>query len=243
MNIFKPVLTSLSVTALIIMMLTSYAYASDEDRDDQKSRSWKISGTAVTGPNDRCGERQWILPPPFDSPDMHFTIIGAYNSDPKATNSIPLNSELCAKPDTLLATYSNPILNELGGFLEPDSRLTNLPLRQVPQKAFPDGTKATLPKQSESMGNPFPPTLNEPNFPITTGMWLEGGGELKIKCNKNGTAKINGKFWGLVPNGIYGMYATWLTALPGSDSLTFIPIAFGGVPSLIAPDEDGNARI
>jgi hypothetical protein len=241
MNILKPALTSLSVTALIIMMLTSYAYASDDDNDDQKSRSWKISGTAVTGPNDRCGEAEWILPPPFP-PNTHFTLSASMNSDPGAEDGIELSPSHC-DPDLILVTHSNKMLNMLGGMPDAHPRMKNIPLHQVPVKATLEGVRMFLPPENQSNGNPFPPTRSLPNDPITVGQWMKGRGSMTVHCNADGTAKINVKFKNLIKNGVYSLVATWLTTLPDSDEVTFAPLPFGGIPNEVIADSKGNAAI
>ena len=202
-------------------------------------RVWNIDGIPVTGPNDVCGEGQWILPLPFLG--SHFTVIGEYNTSPNATNSIPLTSGSCSDNNVLLATYSNPDLNNLGGFPASDDRLNNIPLRQVAVKALPDGTKMTLSSMEESNGNPFPPTRNMGDVPITVGDWFKASGKMTVSCHSDGTAKVIARFRDLIPNAVYGMYATWLIVLPETSSPTFAPMAFGGVPSIVATDNNGRA--
>ena len=235
----------LGLLAAVMGIAPSYSWSSSlEEHDHHRHnnvQTWEVSGRAVSGPNDVCGVPQWTMPAPFP-PDAHFTVLGAHDDNPNALNSIPLTPELCGQDDVLLATYSNAGLNALGGFPDADQRIKNVPLREVQVKAFPDGTRLTLPSMDMTNGNPFPPTKSEPNDAITVDQWFAARGEMVFRCYPDGTAKIEARFRNLIPNGVYGLYATWLTIPPGEVNPTFVPLAFGGVPNMMIPDEKGRAH-
>jgi len=230
----------------VLLSVSAPILADEEDRveseveSERNVRTWKIMGTAVTGANDVCGEPQWVMPPPL-LPDQHFTLIGKFNEADDAKNSIPLTKEICLDESTVLATHSNSALNALGGFPDADDRMKNRPLRSVPVKALPDGTRMTLPAMADTDGNPFPPTKNQPDNPITVGDWLKAQGKMTIWCYPNGYSKVKAKFRHLVPNSVYSLVATWLTIPPGETLPTFASIAFGGVPNVLSSNSRGNA--
>ena len=231
----------LAIALVIAIAPASSKAGGKKKKDRQNVRTWNIEGIAVTGPNDVCGEPQWVIPAPFP-PDAHFTLSGEFDPSPDATDAIPFSPETC-DDDALLATHTSPGLNALGGFPDADPRLKNIPLRQVPITATLDGVGMMLPGMNDVPPNPFPPTKSEPNDPITLGDWLCANGEMKVECYGDGTAKIKAKFRQLIPNGVYSFVATWLTTPPGAAEPTFVPLPFGGIPNSVVANRKGNARM
>lgn len=228
----------LLILAFVMLIVPVIVFASD---DDGKVRKWDIKGIAVTGPNDVCGVPQWVIPAPFP-PDARFTVIGQHDPSAGASNSIALTMDNC-RNDVLLATHTDPMLNALGGFADADSRLKNLPLRQVPVTASNDGVRMTLPDMDAVSTSPFPPTKSEPNDPILLGDWFRAKAHMTIKCYADGTGKVSARFKNLIVNGVYSFVATWLTTPPGASQATFVPLPFGGIPNEVVANEEGKAEI
>ena len=231
----------LAVVLMMAIIPMSTIAEGKKDKSKHDGRTWNIEGIAVTGPNDVCGEPQWVMPAPFP-PDTHFTILGEFDPSPDAIDAVPFSPESC-DDDALLATHTSPALNQAGGFPDADSRLKNVPLRQVPITATVDGMRMTLPDMDAVPPNPFPPTKSKPNDPITLGDWLCANGEMKVECFDDGSAKIKAKFRQLIPNGVYSFVATWLTTPPGATEPTFVPLPFGGIPNEVVANKRGNATI
>lgn len=238
MKKISTLITSLTVLAVTLTISVNDVYAKNKHHS---TRIWKIAGTAVTGPNDRCGEAEWILPAPFP-PDLHFTVSASLNPEPGAEDGIELSPSHCDS-DLILATHSNLMLNDLAGLPDAHPRMKNIPLHQVPVKATLEGVRMFLPDESMSNGNPFPPTRSLPNDPITLGQWMKGRGSMTIHCYADGSANINVKFRNLIQNGVYSLVATWITTLPGTTETTFAPLPFGGIPNEIIADSHGYSAM
>lgn len=194
----------------------------------------------VTGLNDVCDEPQWQFPEPFPL-DTHFTFVGEHNPSPDATDAIPLAPNNC-DDDIVLATTTAPNFLGFFGFPEPDQRLKNLPLRQVPVIAGLDGVRDTLPPPGILPPNPLPPTKSAPNDPILLGDWLRAHAHMWLRCFSDGTAKVKASFHHLIPNGLYTLYGVWKTTLPDTSEPTLVPVAFGGVPNVMVASSRGKAR-
>ncbi len=223
---------------LLIIVLTVFFGI---DLSLASKRSWEIKGIPVTGPNDICGKAAWIMPPPFP-PNLSFTTLGAYNNDEFAIDALPLNSEICKNRETVLATHTDQLLNQLAGYTDADTRLKNVPLHQVQIKASPTGVRTVLPMMGETVGNPFPP-VRIAIKPIKIKDWFNAKGRMNINCYEDGSAQIKAKFSNLMPNGVYSLIGTWKTIPPGETQPIFAALALGGSPAIVIADEKGRSRI
>jgi len=227
----------------IMLVLASAPFnlwATDSDEHYQSNhRAWEIQGKATTGPNDVCNVPQWELPSPFGP--AHFTLLGAYDDTPGATQAIKLSKNNC-DPSIVLATTIDPNFQAFFGWADPDPRLTNLPLRNVPTIAGFDDVRGELAKFASVPANPLPPTYNSMDKPITLGDWLKAKSTMQIRCLSDGSAEVSAKFSHLIANGLYGMYGIWKTKMPGSSNPTFLPVTFGGFPHLLTANIRGEAE-
>jgi len=223
-----------SLIFLCVALVTTAARA-----DHGQSRSWTIASSNVTGPNDYCDKPIWELPAPLP-PMAHFTLLGEFNTTAGSSIANPLTSVNC-NDSTLLATTIDPEFQAFFSFPDPDSRITNLPLHQVPIIASLDGTRSSLEPSGTFPTVPLPPTRSEPNDAITLGDWFKAFGRLHIRCSEQDSARVFAQFGGLIPNGIYTLFGIWLTTPPSAPGPTFLPVAFGGFPNVMVASPRGRA--
>lgn len=210
---------------------------------DNGWRGLVVEGKPVTGFNEVCGEAVQALPFPAPlSPTFHGAFVGQYDESPDATEAIPLTSSSCEDKNILLATTTDENYLNAFGFPDADSRLKNIPLRDVPTTVTLDGIRSAIPAQGILPPDPFPPTKSEPNDPITLGDWLKASGKMKIFCHVNGYASVRMRLKNLVPNALYSVLAITRTTPPGSETETIVALPFGGVPNIFTTDEEGNAK-
>ncbi len=192
---------------------------------------WRIKAHVATGVNDFCGEPVWDFP-------IRFTFLGEYDPSPGAEDAFPLTSENCQNSDLVLATTTDPNFQAASGAPQDASlKNKNLPLKDVAVTVAGDGSRAFPPLLSET---PYGPSVVKGGSadPITMGDWLEAGGRAKLVCHADGTAKFSARFFNLVPNGVYTMWAIWGTVLPdGGTGMAAVPL--GGVPNVVAADRHG----
>lgn len=224
--------TLVTITLGLVLPLIALA-------DDTGTRTFHIEGIATTGPNDVCGEPQWLLPAPLP-PDLHGTFVGEYNPAPDAVDALPLTPTNC--DDTiLLASTVDQAFNATMGWPDADPRIKNIPLWEAPIIVGPDGLRSAVPPLGILPPNPFPPTKSNPNDPLTLGTWLRARGNMTIKCKADGSASVKIRFQNLIPNGVYSMWAAWKTIPPGASIPTLVPLPLGGVPNALVPDPYGRA--
>lgn len=210
--------------------------------EHSNSRSLYVKGVPVTGFNEVCGEAVQELPLPEPiSPTFHGAFVGEYDPDPEAIDAIPLTATNC-NSDSLLATTTDPEYRDTFGFPDPDSRLKNVPLRNVATTITLDGLRSSLPSMGVLPPNPFPPTKNQSNDPITLGDWLSAKGHMKIRCKESGSARVRIWLRNLVPDSIYSVLAIWNTTPPGFSAPTIVPLPLGGLPNIVVTDSEGNAK-
>ena len=210
---------------------------------EKHGRRMVVRGVAVTGFNEVCGEAVQALPFPAPlSPTFHGAFVGEYDTTPGATAAIPLTPSSCDNKNLLLATTTDDNYLNAFGFPDADSRLKNIPLRDVPTIVTLDGKRSAIPPQGVFPPNPFPPTKSEPNDQITLGNWLKARGKMKISCKKNGSASVRMRLKHLVPNALYSVLAITRTTPPGFNFETIAALPFGGVPNIFVTDEKGNAK-
>ncbi len=228
---------SLFLVGLLALNLPAIAIAEHSGK-----HTINVKGINVTGANRLCGEAVMQLdeiPAPLPI-DFGGEFVGEFDSSPGATTAIPLSSTNC-DDGVVLATYTDD------GFLSPlgipnaDDRILNIPLRNVPINATPNGVRLTLPSQGVLPANPFPPTKSGSNETITLGKWLEARGRMVIKCRANGTAIVKIRFRKLIADGVYSMWGLWATTPPGAPGATMAPLPFGGVPNAFVPNKYGKA--
>ena len=212
---------------------------------DHSERVFRISGVVVTGFNDRCGQSVWTFdyPPPLP-PDYRSPNVGKYDPRPGAVDAEPLTRQNCST-DALLATTIDPGFAAYIGVnpRDIDNRLKNLLLRDVSTPIFFDGLRGAIPPLEA-----VPPatsgvvqTQSKPSDPITLRKWFSARGELTIRCEADGSASAYAKFSHLIPNGVYSLWGAWNTQPAGYPQAAVVPVAFGGVPNAIMPDNSGNA--
>ena len=225
----------LIIAAALTLPITSIA-------EHSETRVLHVKGVPVTGFNEVCGEavQEIPLPPPL-SPTFHGAFVGEYDPSAQATDAIPLTPTNC-NSEILLATTTDPTYRDTFGFPDPDSRLKNVQLRNVATTITFDGLRSSLPSMGILPPNPFPPTKNQSNEPITLGDWLNAKGHMKIRCNRDGSARV--KIWlrKLVPDSIYSVLAIWNTTPPGFSAPTVVPLPLGGLPNIVVTNSDGNAK-
>jgi len=204
-----------------------------------QTREHRAVGVVQTGPNDRCGSPVWTLALLASGPESHGTFLGKKDDSAFASGALPLVSSDCtspAQPDAVLATTYDDAFGTERGWLAPDPELENRSLRSVPVPSGND-VRAVLPVAGALPPNPLPPTVAEPDDPITLESWLAAAGDLEIVCDDGaGTATLAAEMQGLVPNGVYTMWGQWETTTP---SLLAAPI--GGLPNTIVADAGGRA--
>ncbi len=224
----------LLLTGLIILNLPAMAIA---------DHNTIIKGINVTGANRLCGEPVMQLdaiPAPLPG-DFGGDFVGEFDPAPGATDAIPLSPTNC-DDDILLATYTDDNFLSGLGVPEADNRIVNVPLRNVPVNATPNGIRLSLPPQGVLPANPFPPTKSNPNDDITLSEWLSARGRMTLKCRADGTASVKIRFHNLIVNGVYSMWGLWATTPPGAPAATMVPLPFGGVPNAFIADKKGKAQ-
>ncbi|PPC91352.1 MAG: hypothetical protein CTY34_04050 [Methylobacter sp.] len=205
-----------------------------------KTQTFHVNGVAVTGFNEVCGEAVVNLPlPPPLSPDFHGAFIGEYDTTQGAIDAIPFTPTNC-NPNSLVATTTDPVYRDAFGFPDPDSRLKNIPLRKVPTTVTFDDQRSELSSIGVFPPNPFPPTKNQSNDPITLGDWLSARGNMTIVCKSDGSASVVIRMRKLIPDSIYSAIAVWNTTPPFLNQPTVFPLPFGGVPNIFVTDAEGN---
>lgn len=229
-----------TIAFMMFSLILSLPVSSLADKDDA-ARTWHLSANNVTGPNDVCGAPVLKAPSPFP-PDLHIALVGEYDSRPGAVNVIPLSPDHCDE-NIVLASYVNPAFLASGGFPDADQRLKNVPLRDLPVIAGPDGVRSVLPGPGTTPEAPIFPSKGEPDAPITLGQWLKAGGDMTIRCYKDGSAKINAHFSNLISNGLYTVFGIWNEPLAlGAGVPSFIPSPMGGVPNAFVANRRGQAE-
>jgi hypothetical protein len=197
-----------------------------------------IEAESVTGWNRLQGEARYrweFLPAPLDLAGANTA--GAHNdSGPDPLPLTPFSPD-----DTVLVTVADPFLEVVfPGFSVAvvDPANLNVPLRDVATWVSGNlGGRVTLPYQSaaaiatQAQADPADPD------PITLGDWLEGKGQMRIRCRNNGTARLTIRVRNLIANRAYTVWGMWYRA----DGRIF-PQPFGGTPNGYVTDENGNAR-
>ncbi len=215
---------------------------------EQGSRSGIVKGVVVTGANDYCGKAIWS----FEDQGINATQIrqlGAYDAGGERANL--LDADNC-KSDTVLASFHDPVLSfdppgPPGPITsEPDVRLQNIPLRDIPKVAgiFQGGTAGVrnfLGTATNTPVNPFPAISSAKEGDITFKDWSSAKGVLTYRCRADGTARVRVRMQNLIPNGVYSMWGIWKTPLPNGIFVD-VPVAFGGVPNAIVPDSRGRVK-
>ncbi|MEE9355462.1 MAG: hypothetical protein V3U75_07710 [Methylococcaceae bacterium] len=219
---------------IVLLLLSTTAFANHND-----SQQYFERGVAVTGVNDLCGSPVFNLPAPEGiSPTIHATMLGEYNRDGKLP--IPLSPTNC-NDDIVLSTHTDLDFLARTGQPDIDSRLKNIPLRDVPVISNPDGSRSVVPSLENVQGNALPITKSNPNNTITLGNWLDAQGWMLLRCNANGTAKVKLRLKNLIPNGVYTVWGIWNTTPPGASKARILPVPLGGIPNVVTPDSAGKA--
>lgn len=224
---------SILLTYIVVLLLPTTAFATHDG-----SRQFYGHGVAVTGINDLCGSPVFSLPTPEGMPaTVHATVLGEY--DPEGELPILLSPTNC-NDDIVVATYTDPNFLAMTGRPDIDSRLKNIPLREVPVISSPDGSRSIVPKLSSVPGNALPPTKSNPNDTITLGNWLNAKGRMYLRCKADGTATVKLRFRNLVPSGVYSVWGIWNTTPPGAPRARLVPVPLGGIPNVVIPDYRGR---
>ncbi len=219
---------------LAVLLLPTVTFATHDG-----SRQFFDRGVAVTGINDLCGSPVFNLPVPEGlPPTIRATMLGEYN--PEGELPIPLSPTNC-NDDIVVTTYTDLNFLTRTGQPDIDSRLKNIPLREVPVISKPDGSRSVVPTLDSVLGNALPSTKSNPNDTITLGNWLNAGGRMYLRCKTDGTAKVKLRFKNLIPNGVYSVWGIWNTTPPGASKARLFPVPLGGIPNVVIPDSRGRA--
>jgi hypothetical protein len=207
------------------------AHAPDGNRGSGIDRT--IRGHAVTGHNDVMGRPLFDWGPPFGT--FGFATIGGYN----AKGLEPLRLDENTPPSTLMATRVDPNLLASTGVdpSELNPAWLNVPLRDVPvqysfgqTKRFPGIFSAGSSDKTQAA----------PVNPITVSQWMRAEGTARISCESNNRAWIRLRMKNLIPNRMYGVWATLGQSRSG-EAEVFPSIPVGGTPNLFITNSDGSA--
>ncbi len=221
--------------SIFVFLMSSHVYA-----QHMGSRQYYIQGVAATGINDLCGLPLFTLQVPDGFPaTTHATLLGEYNPDGELP--FPLSPTNC-DDDIIVATTTDLAFLARTGMPDIDTRLKNIPLREVPVTSGSDGSRSMIPTLDSVPGNALPVTKSNPNDVITLGNWLKAGGNMRIKCRADGSAKVNFKFHNLIPYGVYSVWGIWNTTPPNAPQARIVPIPLGGIPNAMVPDGRGRAK-
>lgn len=207
-----------------------------------------VRGVPVTGANQFCGQQRWSFEDQGIDP-LSFRQVAAYA--PGEEFPTVLSAEVCP-PDAILASTHDPQLSfDPPGpapaiTSEPDSRLQNVPLRDVPKNAGilqggTNGIRNFIEPAGDFPVDPFPIVQTRDSDPITLGQWARARGRLTFRCNDDGGAQVRIRMRNLIPNGVYSVWGIWKTPLPNGVFVD-LPVPFGGVPNAIVPDSHGRAE-
>lgn len=194
-------------------------------------RTKVIRGVIATGFNDTLGKTAFDLGEPFGV--FGFTSFGIYN--PNGSQPIPLDEN--SVDSDLLATSVHPNFLFLAGKTrdDVDPEWENQLLRDVlVNTGF--SLEKRKPLRGVLDGEPLELAQAEPANNITLGQWLRGSGFAVIRCRGSDRATINIKVRNLIPNRMYGIWATI-----GGDFLSSFPI--GGTPNMFVTNRRGNGTI
>lgn len=230
--------SNLILKSVLITLITNSAVA--------EPRVYEEPLLPSTGFNSDCDTAIFNLPAPL-LPDGHFDFIGLYNPDATdpadpARDAAALSPDDCTESSNhAIATTTNPIFQAINGFPDVDPRLKNLRTPEVPTPALPDGTRLWLPPQGAASPG-LPPTRSLPVEAMTLGEFRAITGSMKLRCRRNGTAKVSIKVSGFRPNALVTVWAIWLTTPPGALDPAPVPQPFGGVPNVLPINKHGNGR-
>lgn len=193
-------------------------------------------GTPMTGFNRQLSAPVWDLGGVFGGIGFNF----AFGHNNAAGSTTPFDLTADSAPDTILASGFDPNLAVL--FPPSDEANRNIPFRDIPVMAVPDGTRLPVPKSQDAA--PWDASKSYPNEDITLGDWMRVRGTMKIKCFDDGTSTISIKARELVPNGLYTLWGVFERDFSGDGNIDgMAPSALGGVPNAIVPDARGKGRI
>jgi hypothetical protein len=240
-NCLKSITATLLATC-VSSVLVNTAAASD---DKYVIRSESIPGVTVIGGNNRFQKPIWWLGDELKG--AFFNFVWAYN--PNGDTPLPITEDMPG--DTILATGVDPrsqSVHLVPDFVDPS--LINVPLHQVPisvtqqgRGGFGTGYREQLPTTLEHRGGDAA-TRAVPDGPITLDSWMAAKGRMKVKCFSDGTAKFEIEMSKLNKNGVYTIWTIYKSDFDNDgaiDGVSFYPL--GGIPNVVAADEEGNARI
>ncbi|MEL7024153.1 MAG: hypothetical protein AAGL69_10435 [Pseudomonadota bacterium] len=233
---------SLTITAGLALGVSMEASAGDAKKH-KKQRVFTEYLRPSTGFNSDCNRPVFDLPAPLPA-GLHFDFIGLH--DPSVSPGMPDNDALplsavdCeSDANREVATTTNVEFRTVNGFPDVDSRLKNRRSNEVPTAALLDGTRAALPPEG-ALGAPFPPTLSQPAGPMSLGEFRNVSGEMKLRCRKDGTAKVRLIVDGYRPNALITVWAVWFATPPGAPGPQIVPLPFGGVPNAVPINRHGR---
>lgn len=205
--------------------------------DRHGERRWRtakvIRGHAVTGHNDVQGKPLFDWGPPFGT--FGFVTVGVHN--PNGPEPLPLTEN--TPRSAIVASRVDPNLLASTGVSpdEVDPAWVNVPLRNVPvhysfgqTKPFPGIFSAHSSDKAQA----------DPVNPITVGQWMRAGGTARIVCHGDGHARLKMHVHDLIPNRMYGVWATLGPSRSGTGEV-FPSIPVGGTPNIFVTDADGSA--
>ncbi len=231
-NGFKKIV---KVVVLIPMILSAQSRTLAEnniDHSDNRGHSTRIiQGLTATGFNDVLGKPAFDLGEPIGA--FGFSSIAIYNE----FGSEPLPLDENTPNSALLATSIDENFLFLAGktLEDVDPAWLNVLLRDISVNTdFKFVTREPL--RGVLDAEPLELAQAEPAGHITLGQWMKGSGTAKISCNGNESAIIKIRVRSLIPNRMYGIWATI-----GGDHLSSFPI--GGTPNNFITDQNGDGQI
>ncbi len=229
-------ISKISKTALIISALSTVTGVAYADSLTINSNTMIALGTPVTGFNRQLSQPIWDFGAPYGTTGMNTSF--GHNESEGATNSLDLTPD--SSPDTVLASGFDP--NFAAFFPTPADEVMNIPFHETAIITAPDGSRAAVPNVEDAA--PWQASKSYPNNIITLEEWMRARGEMKIVCSDDSRAVISIKARNLIENGLYTLWGMFEIDADADGNTDFIaPIALGGVPNAMVPDESGRAEI
>jgi len=193
-----------------------------------------IDATTATGWNRYFGKPIGDIPGRVEG--HGFATIGKYNQGSEMP--IPLKEDM--SEGTVISNFFDP--NFAVEFSVPaesiDMALDNVPLRDFPVNNDASGINRT-PVRGILEAGQTELSQAEPAGTVTLGSWMKARGRLEVTCEADGEARARIIATNLLPNRYYQVLESF-QAKEGN-RVVVLDGMLGGVPDVVATDENGNA--